>query len=156
MTDLLSMPIWFFLLSWLIKQVENGISSSGGGDNNDLDEEGEGNQTEPEEEAGGNDESIGIEQMEVEPYEPITQAIKIAIAAFSLLLLGLSISAYRKTQIRKLVYAAVAFGLFSLQLFFDYLEDAVPAFDTPYSDIIFFGITLAILVLFFMAIVRKK
>jgi hypothetical protein len=46
--------------------------------------------------------------------------------------------------------------LFSLQLFFDYLEDAVPAFDTPYSDIIFFGITLAILVLFFMAIVRKK
>ena len=156
MTDLLSMPIWFFLLSWLIRQVENGISGSGG--DNDLDEEGgDGNQTEPEEEDTGGDEStIGIEQMEVEPYEPITQAIKIAIAAFSLLLLGLSISAYRKTHIRRLVYAAVAFGLFSLQLFFDYLEDAVPAFDTPYSDIIFFGITLAILVLFFMAIVRKK
>jgi hypothetical protein len=151
MTDLLSMPIWFFLLSWLIRQVENGISP---GDNNDLDEEGDGNQTEPEETGG--DESIGTEQMEVEPYEPITQAIKIAIAAFSLLLLGLSISAYRNTHIRRLVYAAVAFGLFSLQLFFDYLEDAVPAFDTPYSDIIFFGITLAILVLFFMAIVRKK
>jgi hypothetical protein len=151
MTDLLSMPIWFFLLSWLIRQVESGISHG----DNDLDEEGDGNQTEPEEETGG-DESTGIEQMEVEPYEPITQAIKIAIAAFSLLLLGLSISAYRKTHIRRLVYAAVAFGLFSLQLFFDYLEDAVPAFDTPYSDIIFFGITLAILVLFFMAIVRKK
>jgi hypothetical protein len=156
MTDLLSMPIWFFLLSWLIRQVENGISGSGG--DNDLDEEGgDGNQTEPEEEDTGGDEStIGIEQMEVEPYEPITQAIKIAIAAFSLLLLGPSISAYRKTHIRRLVYAAVAFGLFSLQLFFDYLEDAIPAFDTPYSDIIFFGITLAILVLFFMAIVRKK
>jgi hypothetical protein len=155
MTDLLSMPIWFFLLSWLIRQVESGISHG----DNDLDEEGgDGNQTEPEETGGGGgDEStIGTEQMEVEPYEPITQAIKIAIAAFSLLLLGLSISAYRKTHIRKLVYASVAFGLFSLQLFFDYLEDAVPAFDTPYSDIIFFGITLAILVLFFMAIVRKK
>jgi hypothetical protein len=154
MTDLLSMPIWFFLLSWLIKQVENGISSSGG-DNNDLDEEGDGNQIEREEETGG-DESIGIEQMEVEPYEPIMQAIKIAIAAFSLLLLGLSISAYKKTSLKRLIYAAVAFGLFSIQMFFDYLEDAVPAFDTPYSDIIFFGITLAILVLFFMAIVRKK
>ena len=155
MTDLLSMPIWFFLLSWLIRQVENGISGSGG--DNDLDEEGgDGNQTEPEEDTGGDESTIGIEQMEVEPYEPITQAIKIAIAAFSLLLLGLSISAYRKTHIRRLVYAAVAFGLFSLQLFFDYLEDAIPAFDTPYSDIIFFGITLAILVLFFMAIVRKK
>jgi ABC-type phosphate transport system permease subunit len=54
------------------------------------------------------------------------------------------------------VYAAVAFGLFAIQMFFDYLEDAVEAFDTPYSDIIFFGITLAILVLFFMAIVRRK
>ena len=151
MTDLLSMPIWFFLLTWLIRQVESGISP---GDNNDLDEEGNGNQTEPEETAG--DESIRSEQMEVEPYEPLTQAIKIGIAAFSLLLLGLSISAYRNTHVRRLVYAAVAFGLFSLQLFFDYLEDAVPAFDTPYSDIIFFGITLAILVLFFMAIVRKK
>jgi hypothetical protein len=36
------------------------------------------------------------------------------------------------------------------------LEDAIEAFDTPYSDIIFYGITLAILVLFFMAIVRRK
>jgi hypothetical protein len=99
---------------------------------------------------------LGFEQAEFEPYEPITQAIKIAIAAFSLLLLGLSVSAYRKTHLRRLVYAAVAFGWFALQLFFDYLEDAIPAFDTPYSDIIFFGITLAILVLFFMAIVKKK
>jgi len=151
MTDLLSMPIWFFLLTWLIRQVESGISPGG---DNDLDEEGDGNQTEPEETGG--DESLGIEQMEVEPYEPITQAIKIAIAAFSLLLLGLSISAYKKTSLKRLLYAAVAFGLFSIQMFFDYLEDAVPAFDTPYSDIIFFGITLAILVLFFMAIVRRN
>jgi ABC-type phosphate transport system permease subunit len=50
----------------------------------------------------------------------------------------------------------VAFGLFAIQMFFDYLEDAIEAFDTPYTDMIFFGITLAILVLFFMAIVRKK
>jgi hypothetical protein len=151
MTDLLSMPIWFFLLTWLIRQVESGISPGG---DNDLDEEGDGNQTGPEETGG--DESLGIEQMEVEPYEPITQAIKIAIAVFSLLLLGLSISAYKKTSLKRLLYAAVAFGLFSIQMFFDYLEDAVPAFDTPYSDIIFFGITLAILVLFFMAIVRRN
>ena len=149
-TDLLSMPIWFFLLSWLIRQVENGISDG----DNDPDEEGDENQTESEETGG--DEPIGIEQMEVEPYEPITQAIKIAIAAFSILLLGLSISAYKKTSLKTTLYAAVAFGLFAIQMFFDYLEDAIEAFDTPYSDIIFFGITLAILVLFFMAIVRRK
>lgn len=150
MTDFLSMPIWFFLLSWLIRQVENGI---GDGDN-DLEEESDENTTTSEGIAG--DESIGIEEVEVEPFEPITQAIKIAIAAFSLLLLALSISAYKKTALKRILYASIAFGLFAIQMFFDYLEDAVEAFDTAYTDIIFFGITLAILVLFFMAIVRKK
>lgn len=150
MTDFLSMPIWFFLLSWLIGQVENGI---GDGDN-ELEEESDENITTSEGIAG--DESIGIEEVEVEPFEPITQAIKIAIAAFSLLLLALSISAYKKTALKRILYASIAFGLFAIQMFFDYLEDAVEAFDTAYTDIIFFGITLAILVLFFMAIVRKK
>lgn len=150
MTDFLSMPIWFFLLSWLIRQVENGI---GDGDN-ELEEESDENTTTSEGIAG--DESIGIEEVEVEPFEPITQAIKIAIAAFSLLLLALSISAYKKTALKRILYASIAFGLFAIQMFFDYLEDAVGAFDTAYTDIIFFGITLAILVLFFMAIVRKK
>lgn len=150
MTDFLSMPIWFFLLSWLIRQVENGI---GDGDN-ELEEESDENITTSEGIAG--DESIGIEEVEVEPYEPITQAIKIAIAAFSLLLLALSISAYKRTALKRILYASIAFGLFAIQMFFDYLEDAVETFDTAYNDIIFFGITLAILVLFFMAIVRKK
>ena len=150
MTDFLSMPIWFFLLSWLIRQVENGI---GDGDN-ELEEESDENITTSEGIVG--DESIGIEEVEVEPYEPITQAIKIAIAAFSLLLLALSISAYKRTALKRILYASIAFGLFAIQMFFDYLEDAVEAFDTAYTDIIFFGITLAILVLFFMAIVRKK
>jgi hypothetical protein len=141
------MPIWFFLLSWLIRQVENG---TGDGDNEPYEEA---NEDETSSEGIGEDTRIGIEQMEVEPYEPITQVIQIAIAAFSLLLLGLSISAYKKTSLKRILYAAVAFGI---QIFFDYLEDAVEAFDTPYSDIIFYGMTLAILVLFFMAIVRRK
>ena len=151
MTDFLSMPIWFFMLSWLIRQVDNGI---GGSSDDEPDEEGD--EDEISTKGTGGDELVGIEQDEVEPYEPITQAIKIAIAAFSLLLLGLSISAYKKTALKKTLYAAVAFGLFAIQMFVDYLEDAVKALDTPYTDIIFFGITLAILVLFFMAIVRKK
>jgi hypothetical protein len=150
MTDLLSMAIWL-MLSWLIRQIENGIADS----DNELEEQEDENQTRSEG-AGDEEEELGIEEIQVEPYEPITQVIKIAIAAFSLLLLGLSISAYKKTGLRRILYAAVAFGLFALQMFVDYLEEAVQAFETPYTDIIFFGITLAILVLFFMAIVRKK
>ncbi len=150
MIDLLSMPVWFFLLSWLIRQVENGI---GDGDNESGEE---GNENETSSEGIEEDTPIGVEQTEVEPYEPITQVIQIAIAAFSLLLLGLSISAYKKTSLKRILYAAVAFGLFAIQIFFDYLEDAVEYLDTPYSDIIFYGMTLAILVLFFIAIVRRK
>jgi hypothetical protein len=149
------MSIWFFLLSWLIRQVENGIGD--GGDEPDEEEEEGGSENETTSEGIDEDEPLGIEPMtEVEPYEPITQAIKIVIAVFSLLLLGLSISAYKKTALKRLLYAAVAFGLFAIQMFFDYLEDAVEGFDTAYSDIIFFGITLAILVFFFIAIVRKQ
>jgi inner membrane protein involved in colicin E2 resistance len=150
------MSIWFFLLSWLIRQVENGIGDGGDEPEEEEEEEG-GSENETTSEGIDEDEPIGIEPMtEVEPYEPITQAIKIAIAVFSLLLLGLSISAYKKTALKRLLYAAVAFGLFAIQMFFDYLEDAVEGFDTAYSDIIFFGITLAILVFFFIAIVRKQ
>jgi hypothetical protein len=157
LTDFLSSPIWFFLISWLIRQAENGIGGGGDEDDNGIAEGGTNeneNENEPEETGGAG--TFGNEQLETELYDPITQAIKIAIVAFSILLLGLSISAYKKTALKRILYAAIAFGLFAIQTFFDYLEDAIKAFDTPYSDIIFFGFTLAILVLFFMAIVRKR
>ncbi len=125
-------PVWL-LLSWLVRQVESGID----GAENQVD--------------GVADIAAGGE-----PYEPVEQAIKLAIVAFSLLLLGLSISAYKQTAFKRILYAAVAFGLFAVQMFFDYLGDAVEVFDMPLNDVVFSGITLAILALFFMAIVRKK
>jgi hypothetical protein len=50
----------------------------------------------------------------------------IGIAAFSVLLLGISISAYRKTILKGRIYAAIAIGLFAVQLF-DCFEDAIKA-----------------------------
>ena len=123
MTELI--PVWF-LLSWLVRQVEGEFEGPDG----DMDPG--------------------------EPYEPAVQLIKVGIAAFSLLLLGLSISAYRKTALKGIIYAAIAFGLFAAQLFFDYLEDAVEGWEQPFNDVIFYAMTLAILVLFFLAIVRKS
>jgi hypothetical protein len=146
MTDSMFLPIWI-VLSWLIKQVESGIEE------------------EPDEEEGIGGNATGVETgtelagPEVDPgevYEPIVQLIKIGIGAFSLLLLGLSISAYRKTALKGIIYAAVAFGLFAAQLFFDYLEDAVEGWAQPFNDVIFYAMTLAILVLFFLAVVRRN
>ena len=104
-------------------------------------------------------EVIGMEQPateEIEEAESVENILKLSIGAFSLLLLGLSISAYRKTGLRKVIYAAIAFALFAIQLFFDFMEDTVKSFDTPYNDMVYYAMTLAILVLFFMAIVRRK
>lgn len=142
MTDFMFIPIWI-LLSWLIRQVEGGI---------EPDEEQEGNET-----AEGPE--LQSEELAVDPgeaFEPIVQLIKIGIAAFSVLLFGLSISAYRKTALKGIIYAAIAFGLFAVQLFFDYAEDAVEGWEQPYNDVIFYAMTLAILVLFFLAVVRRN
>jgi hypothetical protein len=131
-----SLPVWV-ILSWLVKQIDNETF---------------------EEEPDESEEAIGAlpAEAEFEPYEPIEQAIKVGIAAFSILLAGLSIYAYRKTAIKGIIYAAVAFGLFAAQMLFEYLEDEVVGFDAPFNDIIFLGMTLAILVLFFLAIVWRK
>jgi hypothetical protein len=135
MTDF-ALPIWV-ILSWLVRQVETGTFEE-----------------EPDEEAEVTDAPVA--EADFEPYEPIEQAIKIGIAAFSILLAGLSIYAYKRTAIKGIVYAAVAFGLFAAQMLFEYLEDEVAGFDAPFNDIIFLGMTLAILVLFFLAIVWRK
>ncbi len=141
MTDLLAASIWF-LLSWLIRQVEGTVDNEPE-DNNDTLQEAASAQ-------------LQTGPVEVDPYEPIVQLIKIGIAAFSLLLLGLSISAYRKTALKAIIYAAIAFGLFAAQLFFDYLEDAVISLEQPFNDVIFYSMTLAILIFFFLAIVRRR
>lgn len=142
MSDYLLFSSLSFFLSWLIRQVETKLDAD-----------------EPDEETGIDpDEQMDTASipMEVEPLEPLEQAIKIAIAAFSIILFGLSISAYKKTGFKKIVYAAVAFGLFAVQMLYDYLADSIDALDIPLSDIIITSITLAILTLFFFAVVRKK
>jgi len=142
MTDFMFWAVWI-MISWMIRQVENGIE-------NGPDDKGNGTGAEA---AGIEPATVAVG---VDPYEPIVQIIKIGIAAFSLLLLGLSISAYRKTALKGIIYAAVAFGLFAAQLFFDYLEDAVKSLEQPFNDVIFYSMTLAILVLFFLAVIRRN
>ena len=142
MMDSMFLPIWI-VLSWLIKQVENATETEPDGEGEEIDVNGTGTELGPEIDPG-------------EAYEPIVQLIKIGIAAFSFLLLGLSISAYRKTALKGIIYAAVAFGLFAVQLLFDYAEDAIEGWEQPFNDVIFYAMTLAILVLFFMAVIRRN
>jgi len=93
--------------------------------------------------------------LEIEPFA-IDDGLEIGIGIFSIILFALSITAYRNTGIKKILFAAAAFGLFAIQLFVDSLEDYIEFFEEGITDILVALITLAILVLFFVAIVKKR
>lgn len=90
-------------------------------------------------------------------YDRIESVIQAAIGIFSLLLLALSILAYKRTGLKKIIFAAIAFSLFAIQLILESLEETIDILeDPPIGDILSASMTLAILVLFFLAIVRKN
>jgi hypothetical protein len=98
-----------------------------------------------------------IAEGEEELYDSIEGAIQAAIGIFSLLLLGLSILAYRRTGLKKIIFAAIAFSLFAIQLILESLEETIGILEeSPIGDILSASMTLAILILFFLAIVRKS
>lgn len=94
--------------------------------------------------------------LQIEEAFDIGDGLEIAIGIFSLVLFALAITAYRNTKIKKILFAAAAFGLFAVQLIIDPLEDYVEFLEEQYIDILLPLITLTILVLFFVAIVKKR
>lgn len=93
---------------------------------------------------------------EIDSFEGLENAIALGITVISLLLLALSVTAYRKTHLRITIYAIIIFALFAIQQFIDYLDNVIPALDNPITDVVISSLTLTILALFFLAIVRTK
>jgi hypothetical protein len=100
---------------------------------------------------------LQTELSEEEWYDNVESIILAATGIFSLLLLTLSILAYIRTGIKKIIFAAIAFSLFAIQLILESLEESLGILeDPPIGDILSSSLTLAILVLFFLAIVRRN
>jgi hypothetical protein len=93
---------------------------------------------------------------EIDSFDRLENGIALGIAIFSLLLLALSITAFKKTGLKITIYAIIIFSLFALQQFLEYLGEIYIALDTPIIDALVSSMTLAILVVFFLAIVRTK
>jgi hypothetical protein len=93
---------------------------------------------------------------EVELIDTLEGIIYLSSTVLALLLLALSISAYRNTRIKKIKYATVAFALFAAFLFYEYLEGVFKFLEAIYSDLILASITFGVLILFFLAIIRKN
>ena len=93
---------------------------------------------------------------EIDSFERLENGIALGIAIFSILLLALSITAFKKTGLKVTIYAIIIFALFVVQQLLDYLDDIFSALDIPIINVIISSLTLAILVVFFLAIVRTK
>lgn len=82
------------------------------------------------------------------------EVIDLGIMSFSVILFVISITAYRNTHMKKIAFAAVAFALFSVQLFIQYYSEATNILEDQ-LDLILPIITLLILLLFFFGVVKK-
>jgi Na+/glutamate symporter len=82
-------------------------------------------------------------------------ALDLAVAVFSLILLSLSLNAYRRTGMRRLLLVSVAFGLFAVQVLVKYIDAAVMLGSTN-DQILSTLLSFAILLCFFAALVSNR
>jgi hypothetical protein len=94
--------------------------------------------------------------LDVELIDTVEGMIYISSTVLSLMLMALSISAYRNTGLKKIAYAIAAFALFAAYLFFEYLEGVYEFLQSTYSDAILPFMAFGVLLLFFLAIVKKN
>ncbi len=100
--------------------------------------------------------NYSIFSIDIEPFGLTQNLISFLIGVFSILLLLLSISSYRKTGIKNILYASGAFGLFAIRLFIEVLEENYNIWDSIIVGFVTSSLTLAILVLFFLAIIKRN
>ena len=85
-----------------------------------------------------------------------------ATITLSVLLSALSISAYRKSRLKKMIYASIAyslFAIFSLNLLYEEFvleRDGGETHPSLITEIAILSIPLIILILFFIGIVKKE
>jgi hypothetical protein len=93
---------------------------------------------------------------QTDAFDGLENAVALGIGIFSILLLALSITAYRKTRLTLTIYAIIIFALFAIQQSLDFLDDIFSSLDNPITSVMISSLTLSILVLFFLAIVRTR
>ena len=96
--------------------------------------------------------SLLLDIGEVEVYE----YLNVVVAIVAVILLAVSLIAYRKTNLRRLVLVSIAFGLFAVEAFIRELDELALVFGSGTEQIIVIVLDLAILLLFFLALVLSK
>ena len=82
------------------------------------------------------------------------ELLNFAIGAFSIVLLVLSLSAYRRTHLNRLLLVSAAFGLFAVEVVVTQLDFFVIPLSENAEGVITALLDFIILLLFFFAVVR--
>ncbi|HUI01200.1 MAG TPA: hypothetical protein VLU99_03865 [Nitrososphaerales archaeon] len=83
------------------------------------------------------------------------EVLDLAIAVFALVLLALTLSAYRRTRLRRLLVVSAAFGLFAIEVGIRQLDAFVFTVGVQTDQILVGAMEFVILVLFFVAVVIR-
>ncbi len=79
-----------------------------------------------------------------------------AVGVFALVLLALTLSAYRRARLRRLLIVSVAFGLFAVDVAIRQLDAFVFAVGYQTDQLITVVLEFLILLLFFIAVIVKE
>jgi hypothetical protein len=94
--------------------------------------------------------------IDVDPAFETAELLNVLVAAVAMAMLVLTVSAYRRTRLRRLLFVSVAFGLFAVEVLVRQVDDFVITVSAQTEQIATTGIELGILVLFFIAVVLKN
>ncbi len=85
----------------------------------------------------------------------LNDIVSLAIVAFALILSAISIVAYKKTRMPRLMLISIAFSLFGVNVLLEHLDLVFPNLNMTNSFALLNGfMNLLILVLFFLALVK--
>ena len=99
---------------------------------------------------------ISIYILQIHLFEYLEGFVYFISGILASILLTLSVYAYRKRYVKKILYAVIAFAFFTGYLYFESFENFYPAIlESAYTDIEAASIITLVLTLFFLAIVKK-
>ncbi len=86
----------------------------------------------------------------------LDEILSLAVAFFALILLAITLAAYRKTNLTQLLLISAAFGLFAVKTLVRHLDILIFNWGAQATDLLFTILDFLILTLFFLSLSIKK
>ena len=86
----------------------------------------------------------------------IAEIFEFGSGIFAALLCALSLSAYKKIKLKRILFVSIAFGLFAIRTIVSHIDLFIPEVESSIVEMALAIMTFVSLSLFFIAIVRKE